>query len=176
LKLLPDTNTPACLYRNCIQFSVSGFPGNVTLIDTFTHFEVHVRTASKIAGELCAIVRQAVFTGLGKANLTLGYDDCIPSSAILCPCGGGSTHMATLGKGFWVCKRDSEVYEDLTARHLMWTEENVSRQKGEYACQSVPLYCTGSFVLVDQISEAIYLAFNDRSINLVSLFSTAILT
>jgi hypothetical protein len=133
LKLLPNTNTPACLYRNCIQFSVSGFPGNVTLIDTFTHFEVHVSTASKLADERCAIVQQAIFSGLRKANLTLGYVDCTPSSAILCPCGDGSTHMATLGKGFWVCKRESEVYGNLTARHLMWTEDYMLRHNGEYA-------------------------------------------
>ena len=52
IELLPNSNTPACLYRNCIQFSLYGFPGIVTLIDTFTHFEVRVNVASKVAGEL----------------------------------------------------------------------------------------------------------------------------
>ena len=42
--LLPDSNTPACLYRNCIHFSIPGYPGTVSLIDTFTHFEIHVDT------------------------------------------------------------------------------------------------------------------------------------
>jgi hypothetical protein len=125
IKLLPDTNTPTCLYRNCIQFSLSNFPGVVTLIDNFAHFEIHVDTASRVAGELCAIVRHAIFAGLVKANLTLGYTDCTPSPAILCPCNGGSPHVATWGKGAsWICKRDSQKYGDLTPRHLMWPITN----------------------------------------------------
>ena len=32
-----------CLTRNCIKFQLpGGQPGSLTLIDTFTHFEVHV--------------------------------------------------------------------------------------------------------------------------------------
>ena len=123
--LRPKSNTPACLYRNCIQFSLSGFPGLVTLIDTFTHFEVHVSTSSKVTSEVCAIVRRAIFAGLKKAHHTLGYSNCIPSPAILCPCGGDSVHIATLGKGLWVCKEDKMRYGDVTARHLVWEESNL---------------------------------------------------
>ena len=121
---------PACLYRNCIQFSLPGFPGTVTLIDTFCHFEVHVTTAERVTGEFCMIVRRAIFAGLKKAHLTLGYSDCTPSPAVLCPCGEGSVHIATVGKGFWICKEDPNTYGDLTARQLVW-EESKSRQTGE---------------------------------------------
>ena len=121
---------PACLYRNCIQFSLPGYPGTITLIDTFSHFEVHVTSAVRVAGELCMIVRQAIFTGLKKAHLTLGYSDCTPSPAVLCPCGEGSVHIATVGKGFWICKEDPNTYGDLTARQLVW-EESKSRPSGE---------------------------------------------
>ena len=121
---------PACLYRNCIQFSLPGYPGTVTLIDTFSHFEVHVTTAERVAGELCMIVRRAIFTGIKKAHFTLGYSDCTPSPAVLCPCGEGSVHIATVGKDFWICKEDPNTYGDLTARQLVW-EESKSRQTGE---------------------------------------------
>ena len=121
---------PACLYRNCIRFSLPGYPGTVTLIDTFSHFEVHVTTAERVAGELCKIVRRAIFAGLKKAHLTLGYSDCTPSPAVLCPCGEGSVHIATVGKGFWICKEDPNTYGDLTARQLVW-EESKSRQTCE---------------------------------------------
>ena len=121
---------PACLYRNCIQFSLPGFPGTVTLIDTFSHFEVHVTTGERVAGELCVIIRRAIFAGLKKAHRTLGYIDCTPSRSVLCPCGEGSVHIATLGKGFWICKEDPNTYGDLTARQLVW-EESKSRQTGE---------------------------------------------
>ena len=130
--LRPNSNTPACLYRNCIQFSLPGFPGIVTLIDTFTHFEVHVSTARKVAGELCAIVRRAIFAGLKKAHLTLGYNNCTPSSAVLCPCGDGTAHVAAMWKGLWTCKTDKTRYGDLTPRHLVWTEEELLKQNGTY--------------------------------------------
>jgi hypothetical protein len=69
---------------------------------------------------------------LKKANLTLGYDNCTPSPAILCPCGNGSRpHAAPLCEGLWVCKMESDRYGDLTARHLVWTEDNLLQQKGE---------------------------------------------
>ena len=136
IELLPNSNTPACLYRNCIRFSLSGFPGIVTLIDTFTCFEVHVNVASKVAGELCTTVRRAIFAGMKKAYLTLGYNDCTPSPAILCPCGVGSPHMATMLKGLWCCKTDKVKCGDLTPRHLVWTEGNTLKQKGKY-CHAV---------------------------------------
>ena len=122
--LLPSSNTPACLYRNCIQFSIPGYPGTVSLIDTFTHFEVHAETNKKTYHKLCPIIRRAIFAGLKKANITLGYNKCTPSPAILCPCGNGSTHVATLGEGSWICKVDKRRYGDLAPRHLVWTKDN----------------------------------------------------
>ena len=130
--LFPDSNIPACLYRNCIQFSIPGYPGIVSLIDTFTHFEIHVDTAKETCGELCHVVRRAIFAGLKKAHLTLGYDNCTPSPAVLCPCVDGSTHVATLGKGSWICKKDKRRYGGLTARDLVWTEDSTFKPGSEF--------------------------------------------
>ena len=118
--LLPYSNTPACLYRNCIQFSIMGFPGSVTLIDTFTHFEVHVSTASKVCSKLCSLVRQAIITGLKTAMSTLGYSNCSPSLGLVCPCGVGAAHVATMGYGLWTCKTDTSRWGDLKPDHLRW--------------------------------------------------------
>ena len=159
--LRPNSNTPACLYRNCIQFSLPGFPGIVTLIDTFTHFEVHVSTSNKVTGELCTIVRRAIFAGLKKAHLTLGYDNCTPSPAALCQCGDGSVHVATLGKGLWVCKKDKMRYGDMTARHLVW-EEKISKAKGETVthwggggggCHDIVLYFWGGVGVCSELND-----------------------
>ena len=135
--LLPSSNTPVCLYRNCVQFSIPGYPGTVSLIDTFTHFEVHAETNKKTYHKLCPIIRRAIFAGLKKANITLGYNKCPPSPAILCPCGNGSIHVATLGEGSWICKVDKRRYGDLDLRHLVWTkdhmEDSTIKQKGKKA-------------------------------------------
>ena len=127
IELLPDSNTPKCLYRNCIQFSVPGFPGSVTLIDTFNHFEVHVSTASKVCRKLCTYVRQAILTGVRKAAVSLGYNNCNPSAALLCPCGVSDPHVARFGEGTWICSKNNEIYGELTPPHLMWQDQPDSR-------------------------------------------------
>ena len=122
--LLPRSNTPACLNRNCTQFMVPGFPGSVTLIDTFFHVEIHVDdTAEKVCSKLCSFVSKAVFAGLKKAMIVLGYNNSIPSKALLCPCGAKDPHVATFGDGLWICSRDNKVFGDLTPRHLLWCDQ-----------------------------------------------------
>ena len=122
--LLPPSSTPACLNRNCTQFMVPGFPGSVTLIDTFFHVEIHVDdTAEKVCSKLCSFVSQAVFAGLKKAMIVLGYNNSIPSKALLCPCGAKDPHVATFGDGLWICSRDNKVFGDLIPRHLLWCDQ-----------------------------------------------------
>ena len=121
--LLLHSNTPACLNRNCTQFMVPGFPGSVTLIDTFSHVEIHVDTAKKVCSKLCSFVSQSVFAGLKKAMVVLGYNNSIPSKALLCPCGAKDPHVATFGDGLWICSRDNKVFGDLTPRHLLWCDQ-----------------------------------------------------
>ena len=123
IDLLQSSNTPTCLSRNCTQFYIPGFPGSVTLIDTFKQFEVHVDTAKEVCGELCSFVSQAVFTGLKKATVVLGYNNSIPSKAVLCPCKGKDPHVATLGHGFWICSKDRKVYGKLTPGQLLWCDQ-----------------------------------------------------
>ena len=103
ITLLPRSNTPACLTRNCTMFSVPGFPGSVTLIDTFAHFEIHVHTSQISHLKMCSFVSRAVFAGVKRAMMVLGYNDSIPSKALLCPCGGGDPHVATFGDKEWIC-------------------------------------------------------------------------
>ena len=123
--LLPHSNTPACLNRNCTRFSVPGYPGFVTLIDTFTHFEVHVHTAEKVCSKMSSFVSRAIFAGLRKATLVLGYNNSIPSKALLCPCDrdGSDPHVATFGDGIWICCRNPIEFGDLTSGQLPWCEQ-----------------------------------------------------
>ena len=124
IKLLPCSNTPSCLNRNCIKFSVPGdCPGSVTLIDTFNYFEVHVKTAPTACNKLCSLVSQAIFAGVKKATLVLGYNNSIPSKALLCPCKFKEPHFATFGDGLWICSQDREVYGELTPRQLLWCDQ-----------------------------------------------------
>ena len=59
-KLLLDSSAPACLYRNCVVFTIPRYPGTITLIDSFAFFEVHIEiptsVAAKVLSKLCLLV------------------------------------------------------------------------------------------------------------------------
>ena len=129
--------TPTCLHRNCIQFMIPCIktPCAVTLIDTLLQFEVHFDVAStKAASKLCPTIKGAITTGLRKANLTLGYTNSTPSLALLCPCGEGDPHPATIGDELWICTLNRRVGKEFAASQLFWiTEENTSEKcAGKY--------------------------------------------
>ncbi len=102
----------------------------MTLIDTSSHFEIHVSTASKLVSKLATYVHRAVFAGVKKANLTLGYISFTPSPSLLCPCGVGDPHVASFGEGVWICSKDNKIYGDFTPSQLIWQiqAENPSKQ------------------------------------------------
>ena len=95
-----DLGTPLCLYRNCVQFDVPELIATVTLIDTYTHFEVHINIEPKDADDLCPeefpVIKKAIDDGLHKAALNLGYFNSRPSPALLCLCGRGEAHAAEI--------------------------------------------------------------------------------
>ena len=124
--LIDKSKTPVCLYRNCIQFEVPKCPGTVTLIDTPSHFEVHIKLSSKAPDKLysrvCQGVYQAIFKGLHKATLNLGYSSSSPSPALLCPCGVGEAHIATVDSDLqlWICSVDVMMCGGLTQQQQVW--------------------------------------------------------
>ena len=75
----PENSTrPECLTRNCIKFQLRECaPGSLTLIDAFSHFEVHVSTRQHIP------VWQTLVEGIQKAAETLKYR-LVPKQAFPC--------------------------------------------------------------------------------------------
>ena len=113
--------TPKCLKRNIIKFSVSDFPGAVSLIDHFTHFEIHVHTQPKKAAQLWRLAHDAVFAGLKKAGLTLGYTDNSCQSALVCPAHPATPHPATVdNEGAWMCSEDTEEFGHVVKNSIPW--------------------------------------------------------
>ena len=124
--LLKDGNSPSCLYRNCIEFTIPDYPGSIVLIDSFTFFEVHVKDVpsglcSEIGPQLCAFIQEAVFAGLDKATTILHYAKFKPDAAFVCPCGEGDIHPATLGasRSFRICTKNRKS-EELTENQRVW--------------------------------------------------------
>jgi len=94
--LLNSYHTPVCLNWNCVKFTIPGYPATITLLDSFTFFEVHVACetefAAEICPELCPLIREALLIGLKRADSTLHYNDCEVEVSFVCPCGAIQPH------------------------------------------------------------------------------------
>ena len=85
-------NNLACVSRNCIQFKLPGKPATATLIDSFSFFEVHLNTRSRI---IPSQVRKEVFNGLENAYCKLKYNNSKPKEGFFCECDSSTPHAAT---------------------------------------------------------------------------------
>ena len=147
--LQTDTEVPECLTRNVIIFTVPTFPGTVTLIDHFTHFEIHVESHPKKVARLWELAQQAVFTGLKRASETLGYTSNTPVPAIVCPATcpthPATPHPATIDKDrVWTCSKQARSYGDVAPGSIPWlSPPKTAGELGEcsvgllYMCRSV---------------------------------------
>ena len=118
-------NSPKCLYRNCVQFKYPKSGAVITLIDTYLHFEVHVDISSKRVDDLCPKilpkVRSAIFKGVRRAMLNIGYENSAPTAALVCPCGVGEAHVAEVDLELgWTCTLDNDESGELTPHQRLW--------------------------------------------------------
>ena len=85
-QLLPSpTNLvrPACVARNCIKFKLpDGYP--VALIDSYTHYEVHVFAPDAVCSKVCPQIRTTIFQNLDPAAKAHHYCNLNPTPAFLC--------------------------------------------------------------------------------------------
>ena len=126
-KVLEESNKPVCLKRNVIVFTVQDFPGEVCLIEEWTHFEVHMNTRKKQERDLWKLVYEAVFCGLKKAAETNHYNDTdnAPQPAIVCPQQHidhpSTLHPATIDcEGNWTCTKSPRWFGKVTTEINPW--------------------------------------------------------
>ena len=120
LKISPNSVKPACLYRNCIQLSMTHASCSIMLIDAFTHFEVHVSTTERVYRKECQHIFQAILTGCKKVALTLGYAPSKPEPAFLCPCESDGVRLATSGDEEWTCSLNVATEIKITPMYQIW--------------------------------------------------------
>ena len=122
-----DSNL-ACVFRNCIRFNLPGKPATATLIDSFSFFEVHLSTRSRI---IPSEVRKAVFNGLENAYCTLKYNNSKPVEGFFCKCGSSARHAATRyieeEDCYLACTEKSGDGGTLCEEHELWFKEHSSK-------------------------------------------------
>ena len=112
--------TPECLNRNVIQFTIPKVTGTVSLIDHFTHFEIHIHTVPKKVAQLWKLAHDAVFAGLKKARKILGYTNNTPVPAIVCPAHPATPHPATVDDDAWTCSNMAQNFGTITEGTIPW--------------------------------------------------------
>ena len=128
----PDNITePQCLTRNCIKFkSPKGAPGSLTLIDAFSHFEVHVNTRQDVPVHLCPSIWQTLVEGIQKAAETLKYD-LVSKQAFLCQHDNIRPHLALLAEeplNYWTCELNPDISDRLKEQHKVWLPKKGNMQ------------------------------------------------
>ena len=112
----------------------------MTLIDTYTHFEIHIHIPSEDAEDLFPeefpVIRKAIDLGLNKTALNLGYFNSSPSSALLCPCGQGEAHAAEIiaKSTRWKCslKNETKKIGKLTLLQHLLTDKPSATSKAKH--------------------------------------------
>ena len=137
-----EAGTPECLNRNVIEFSVSDLAGTVSLVDQFTHFEIHVHTHPKKVAQMWRLAHDAMFAGLKKAGKALGYKSVTPVPAIVCPTHLATPHPATVDKDcVWKCSKVSREFGDVAEDTIPWWSVcNTSECIRVYTCTCTIMY------------------------------------
>ena len=116
-----EAGTPICLNRNMIQFTTPKVAGTVSLIDHFTHFEVHIKTPKTRVAQMWRLVHDELFAGMKKAKETLGYKNNTPVAAIVCPAHTATPHPATVeNDGTWTCSVTPQVCDVVSEGTIPW--------------------------------------------------------
>ena len=125
--LKDESNEPVCLKCNIVAFMVGNFPGEVTLIEEWTHFEIHLKTRPACEGYLWQHVYTAVFKGLAKAAEIHHYSNCdnVRHAAIRCPVQRNdhpsTPHPATIDhEGNWTCTRSPRWFGQVSTKAIPW--------------------------------------------------------
>ncbi|XP_064400862.1 uncharacterized protein LOC135346998 isoform X3 [Halichondria panicea] len=117
---------PVLLARNCVKFRLPDSPGSVTLIDSFSYMEVHIKARPHVLLTVCPLVRASVLEGVDAASDALHYNNDKPVISIFCPHKGatqqGKRHFADIhvSTKLWCCSEDFDLDGDLKTSHTVW--------------------------------------------------------
>ena len=136
-KVVHPSGAPILVSRNCIRFKLPQSPCTLTLVDSFSHFELYISGPPSICHEVCPSIKDAIFTGLDAAVINLGYNDYSPLVAFFCPHSSnsssppslacGSLHAAIVEKyPWWMCTEDVDFYGELNDQQRVWFKDQES--------------------------------------------------
>ena len=109
-------------YRNCVELSLpDGFPGKVTLIDSYKHFEAHLDVPEyDLKKTVCKMLSSKFKEGIDEAAQTHGFRNLRHELGFLCSC-TGQPHLATVSpdQQYWKCPVGGGKLTDV---QLLWLD------------------------------------------------------
>ena len=141
-----QSGCPSCVARNCIEFQLP-IPGSATLIDSFTHFELHLSIPEVLCSSFCPETRQSMLAGLEKASETRQSmltslekaseshqcEDSQFEVAFFCHCkepAHPGTYTCKDGHKFLMCQKYTGKYCKLKRHHTVWLEDTITPVEG----------------------------------------------
>ena len=133
-KLLYKEGKPKLIAQNCVMLSPPKSSCIVTLIDSFSYFEIHVNADSDVCQKVCPLIESHIKSGIEASCRTLNYSSDEPHLAFFCSChltsstGGGAPqrHVAELLKddGCLRCSIDETVTYKMETKYTIWFQES----------------------------------------------------
>ena len=130
--LVLSKGKPKLIAQNCVMLSPPNSTCRVTLIDSFSYFEIHVEAKSGVCQKMCPKILSQVLSGIDASCRTLRYNNDRPHLAFFCPCvpthlssPASDLHAAELFKeeGSLRCSMDETVTFDIDSIHSIWLQE-----------------------------------------------------
>ena len=141
-KVCLPSGEPIFLARNCVKFGLPNSPGSVTLIDSFSYVEAHIKALPKVCQKMCSVVRQSILDGIDAASNALHYDNDKPVISIFCPHEGetlaSERHYAVvyIDSMLWCCSKNIDLGGDLKPSDAIWlsttSSTEISTADGEH--------------------------------------------
>ena len=134
------TGKPKLIAQNCVMISPPDSTCIVTLIDSFSYFEVHVQAKPHICKSICPVILNYILKGINASCRTLRYNNDRPHIAFFCSCdltptssasasgtasGPPQRHAAKVFKkeGSLRCTIDGTTTHEAEDRHTIWLHE-----------------------------------------------------
>ena len=122
---------PILLARNCVKFRLPNHSASVTLIDSFSCIEVHIKARPQVCQRVCPEVRRSIMEGVNNASDALHYNNDKPLVSFFCPHDGSpentqsKLHFAEIfeDSNLWRCSVDVDLDGDLELKHTIWKDK-----------------------------------------------------
>ena len=128
-QVVNPNGAPILVSRNCIKFKLPNAPCVVALIDSFSHFELHVNAPPPVFNRICPSIKATILSGMDAACDNLHYNNSKPSVAMFCPHSTGAAQVETPTSlhaaivedyPWWTCTEDANMFGELSTPQMVW--------------------------------------------------------